>query len=221
MTELHINSFSIRAIRHPNTLEAPKDFIDDINRWTLESVSVVALDKQLGLLKKNSEKNDNVMLLFKSLDEFFTYAAVLEVQPSLWRYIHTPMMKKLLKAFDNIQKVTLEYVNEAMERLDSEAKRGIVKPQSEQSVLEKLLKIDKKVATVMAMDMLMAGVDTVSHSSSVPRNIHFQMHSYGRLQVPSLRQCWQLLSTPRSRRFYARKCVVCYPKRIPNSLRLL
>lgn len=216
-----MNSFSIRAIRDPNTFEAPKDFIEHINRWTLESVSVVALDKQLGLLKENSEKSANVMLLFKSLDEFFTYAAVLEVQPSLWRYIHTPMMKKLLNAFDNIQKVTLEYVNEAVERLDSEAKRGIVKPPSEQSVLEKLLKIDKKVATIMAMDMLMAGVDTVSNSRSIPINIQFHFCSFARLQLLSLQQCWQLLSTPRSRRFCARKSVVCYPKRIPSSPRLL
>lgn len=103
------------------------------------------------------------MLLFKSLDEFFTYAADLEVKPSLWRYFKTPMLKKLMNAYDNIQKITLEYVNEAMERIESEAKKGIVKPEIEQSVLEKLLKINKKVATVMAMDMLMAGVDTVSN----------------------------------------------------------
>lgn len=32
---------------------------------------------------------------------------------------------------------------------------------SEESVLQKLLKIDKKLAIVMALDMLMAGVDTV------------------------------------------------------------
>ncbi|KAL7731000.1 hypothetical protein ACLKA6_014223 [Drosophila palustris] len=151
----------IKAIRDPSTLEAPDNFLEHINRWTLESVSVVALDKQLGLLKE-SEKSDNVMLLFKSLDDFFTYAAVLEVQPSLWRYIETPMMKKLMKAFDNIKDVTLEYVNEALERLEKEEKNGVVKPENEQSVLEKLLKIDKKVATIMAMDMLMAGVDTTS-----------------------------------------------------------
>ncbi|KAH8417248.1 hypothetical protein KR222_007047 [Zaprionus bogoriensis] len=151
----------IRTIRDSSTLEAPADFIDHINRWTLESVSVVALDKQLGLLK-NSEKQDNVLLLFKSLDEFFTYAGILEVKPSLWRYIQTPMLKKLMRAYDNIQKVTLEYVNEALDRLDDETKRGVVRPENEQSVLEKLLKIDKKVATIMAMDMLMAGVDTTS-----------------------------------------------------------
>lgn len=39
-----------------------------------------------------------------------------------------------------------------------------IKPQDadkENSVLEKLLKIDKRVAIIMALDMLMAGVDTV------------------------------------------------------------
>ncbi|KAH8360237.1 hypothetical protein KR093_011462, partial [Drosophila rubida] len=155
----------IKAIRDANTLEVPPNFIDDINRWTLESVSVVALDKQLGLLKESS-KSDSVMLLFKSLDEFFTYAGVLEVKPSLWRYIHTPMMKKLLNAYDNIQKVTLEFVNEALVRLEAEEKKGVVIPENEKSVLEKLLKIDKKVATIMAMDMLMAGVDTTSSTFS-------------------------------------------------------
>lgn len=33
--------------------------------------------------------------------------------------------------------------------------------EEEESVLEKLLKIDKPVAIIMALDMLMAGVDTV------------------------------------------------------------
>lgn len=154
-------SLSIKAIRNPNTLEVPDNFIEYINSWTLESVSVVALDKQLGLLK-DSLTDENAKLLFKSLDEFFTYAAVLEVQPSPWRYIQTPMLKKLMNAYDNIQKVTLAYVNEALDRLNAEAQRGLVRPEREQSVLEKLLKIDKKVAIVMAMDMLMAGVDTVS-----------------------------------------------------------
>lgn len=64
----------------------------------------------------------------------------------------------MMKVLDNIQDITVGYVNEALERLEREPSD---KPESEQSVLEKLSKIDKKIATVMAMDMLMAGVDTV------------------------------------------------------------
>ncbi|KAH8343891.1 hypothetical protein KR084_001395 [Drosophila pseudotakahashii] len=151
----------IKELRDSETLEAPDDFIDTINRWTLESVSVVALDKQLGLLK-DSKKESEALRLFHYLDEFFIVSADLEMKPSPWRYIKTPKLKRLLKALDGIQEVTLSYVDEAIERLDKETKAGVVRPESEQSVLEKLLKVDRKVATVMAMDMLMAGVDTTS-----------------------------------------------------------
>ncbi|TDG46883.1 hypothetical protein AWZ03_006767 [Drosophila navojoa] len=155
----------IKAIRDPNTLEVPDNFLEYINCWTLESVSVVALDKQLGLLK-DSHNDENARLLFKSMDDFLTLGAIYEMQPSVWRYFHTSQFKRLLNAYDNIQKVTSAYVNEALERLNAEAQRGIVRPENEQSVLEKLLKIDKKVAIVMAMDMLMAGVDTTSTTFS-------------------------------------------------------
>ncbi|XP_033255023.1 probable cytochrome P450 12a5, mitochondrial [Drosophila miranda] len=141
--------------------EAPDDFLNVINRWTLESVSVVALDKQLGLLKESVD-NDQAVLLFKYLDDFFELTADLEMKPSIWRYVKTPKLMKLMKSLDGVQEITSAYVDEAIERLEKEAKEGVVRPESEQSVLEKLLKIDKKVATVMAMDMLMAGVDTTS-----------------------------------------------------------
>jgi len=154
---------SIKELRNPTTLEAPEDFIDTIKRWTLESVSVVALDKQLGLLK-DSKKESEALRLFHYLDEFFIVSADLEMKPSLWRYIKTPKLKRVLKALDGIQEVILGYVDEAIDRLDKEAKAGVVRPENEQSVLEKLLKVNRKVATVMAMDMLMAGVDTVSNS---------------------------------------------------------
>ncbi|XP_065723208.2 probable cytochrome P450 12a4, mitochondrial [Drosophila suzukii] len=151
----------IKELRNPTTLEAPEDFIDTIKRWTLESVSVVALDKQLGLLK-DSKKESEALRLFHYLDEFFIVSADLEMKPSLWRYIKTPKLKRVLKALDGIQEVILAYVDEAIDRLEKEAKSGVVRPENEQSVLEKLLKVNIKVATVMAMDMLMAGVDTTS-----------------------------------------------------------
>ncbi|KAH8373624.1 hypothetical protein KR093_001906, partial [Drosophila rubida] len=148
----------IRDIRDSTTFEVPDTFEEEINRWTLESVSVIALDKQLGLINTNRD-NPRAKKLFENLSEFFAISADVELKPSVWRYIPTPGFKKLLKALDNIQDVTVSYVNEALERLEREPSN---KPEHEQSVLEKLLKIDKKIATVMAMDMLMAGVDTTT-----------------------------------------------------------
>ncbi|XP_065371245.1 cytochrome P450 CYP12A2-like isoform X3 [Calliphora vicina] len=152
----------IRQIRDPQTLEVPATFEEEMNRWTLESVSVVALDKQLGLISKNRD-NPMVKKLFQALNDFFTYSLEIEFKPSIWRYYKTPTFKKLMKALDDIVDVTSSYVNEAIERIEEERKSGVPeKPEYEKSVLEKLIKIDKRIATVMAMDMLMGGVDTTS-----------------------------------------------------------
>ncbi|XP_030369986.1 cytochrome P450 CYP12A2-like [Scaptodrosophila lebanonensis] len=148
----------IRDIRDGESYEVPASFEEEINRWTLESVSVVALDKQLGLISENRD-NSKAKKLFNSLTQFLRLTAELEMKPSLWRWVATPNYKKLIRTLDDIQEVTIGYVNEALDRLESQPSD---KPEHEKSVLEKLLKIDRRVATVMAMDMLMAGVDTTS-----------------------------------------------------------
>lgn len=53
--------------------------------------------------------------------------------------------------------ILISYIDKSMAEIE---KRG-PNTHGEESVLEKLLKIDKKVAIIMALDMLMAGVDTV------------------------------------------------------------
>ncbi|XP_023294457.2 cytochrome P450 CYP12A2-like isoform X1 [Lucilia cuprina] len=145
----------IRQIRDPNTLEMPA-------RATTESVSVVALDKQLGLITKN-RNNPMATKMFATLNEFIALSLDVELKPSIWRYYKTKTFKKLMNSLDTLLDITTTYINEAIERLERERLSGAKeKAEHEKSVLEKLLKIDKKIATVMAMDMLMAGVDTSS-----------------------------------------------------------
>jgi len=95
----------------------PDNFEEEINRWTLECVSVIALDKQLGLL--NANRNDpQAKKLLENITEIFTIGSEIELKPSPWRYIATPLFKKALRVLDNIQELTIEYVNEAIERLE-------------------------------------------------------------------------------------------------------
>ncbi|EDV93818.1 GH18081 [Drosophila grimshawi] len=148
----------IREIRDSSTFEVPDTFEDEINRWTLESVSVVALDKRLGIMTTNRD-NPQAKKLFNYLNQFFELSADLEMKPTIWRYIATPKFKKLIKTLDDIQEVTTGYVDEALNRLKDTPSN---KPENEKSVLEKLLETDKQIAIVMAMDMLMAGVDTTT-----------------------------------------------------------
>lgn len=151
----------IRLIRNPKTLEMPVDFEECIQRWTLESVAVVALDKQLGLLRGDSDYYADALKLIVALNDFMAFSVDLDYKPTLWRFIATPKFKRLMQSMDNIQSVTWKYINETVRQLEKESQQGIERPEHEQSILERLLKQDKKIATVMAMDMLMAGVDTV------------------------------------------------------------
>lgn len=154
--------YRIREIRNPTTLEVPSTFEEEINRWALESVSVVAFDQQLGLIK-DDRNNPKVKRMFQTLTDFLALSLDIELKPSIWRYFRTKTFIKLMNSLDTLLDITGSYVDEAIERLAQERRNGAVeRAEHEKSVLEKLLKIDKKIATVIAMDMLMAGVDTVS-----------------------------------------------------------
>lgn len=54
------------------------------------------------------------------------------------------------------------FIAQAKQRIKE---RGHDIPEEDKSVIEKLLAIDEKVAVVMANEMLMAGIDTVTRFS--------------------------------------------------------
>lgn len=158
----------MRLIRDSKTLEMPDDFQEYIQRWALESIALVALDKQLGLLRENSENFADASKLFTALTEWFSLTLDLEYTPSLWRIVATPKFKRLMQGLDDIQSITWKHTTEAITKLEAEQQLGIERDESEKSILEKLLRIDKKIATVMAMDLLLGGVDTVILKISTP-----------------------------------------------------
>lgn len=65
-----------------------------------------------------------------------------------------------MNVFDQMTETILFYIDKAVARLDAEDRSKT--NASDRSVLEKLLLIDRRIAMVMAFDMLLAGVDTVS-----------------------------------------------------------
>ncbi|XP_050331965.1 probable cytochrome P450 12e1, mitochondrial [Bactrocera neohumeralis] len=152
----------IRHIRDPLTLEVPDDFHDDINRLTLESVVSIALNTRLGMIHKNRDSAESKTLL-KEIRNFFVLSEEVEVKPSIWKIIKTPKFHQLMKTLDTLVVLCNKYIDEALKQinLDSEGK-FTSEVGKEKSVLEKLLKIDRKIAVVMALDMMMGGVDTTS-----------------------------------------------------------
>lgn len=63
-----------------------------------------------------------------------------------------------MDVFETLTQITMAKVDEAVQRLEKSPSVS----SASQSVLEKLLKINRDVAIVMAYDMLLGGVDTVS-----------------------------------------------------------
>lgn len=125
--------------------------------WAFESISFVALNTRMGLL--TDEPDPNASRLAHHMGEFFNYSFKYDVQPSIWPYYKTPGFKKFLKTYDDITEITTNYIEAAIKRFESQNEC------EKKCVLEQLLSLNKQVAVVMVMDMLMAGIDTVSYIS--------------------------------------------------------
>ncbi|XP_050079175.1 cytochrome P450 CYP12A2-like [Anopheles maculipalpis] len=138
--------------------ELPSDFYQWLNRWALETVGVLALDTRLGVLRpEQSTEGKTIIALVRNI---FDLIHKLEFEPSLWKYFKTPTFKRLMKEFDNLTNFVMAKIDNAVQKFE---KNPTV--EGNQSILEKLLKVNKQVAVVMAYDMLMAGIDTTSSST--------------------------------------------------------
>uniref|UniRef100_A0A1Q3FMB7 Putative cytochrome p450 12a4 mitochondrial n=1 Tax=Culex tarsalis TaxID=7177 RepID=A0A1Q3FMB7_CULTA len=140
--------------------EMPADFSQWLNRWALETVGVLALDTRLGVLGKDLSADTKSIMT--NIREFVKLSFQLDILPSIWRYYKTPAFKRLMTVFDELTRIIMAKVDEAVIRLDKNPSLD----SDSQSVLEKLLKVNRDVAVVMAFDMLLAGVDTTSAATS-------------------------------------------------------
>ncbi|XP_026464272.1 cytochrome P450 CYP12A2-like [Ctenocephalides felis] len=145
--------------------EMPKDFSHELNKWSLESIARIALDTRLGCLQDDSRVDEDSKKMIQAVHDFFDLIFQLEILPSIWKYVKTPAYHRLMRALDTMTNVSLKKVDAAIERMINTSQDS--KSEHEASVLEKLLKIDRNVAIIMAMDMLLAGVDTTSYTTAI------------------------------------------------------
>ncbi|KAG5675034.1 hypothetical protein PVAND_004973 [Polypedilum vanderplanki] len=138
--------------------EMPADFSNYINSWSLESIVAIALERRLNILS-GSSNDEKAQELIKNIRLFFEKSFLYDVLPSVWRYYETKGFKNFLKVYDTITNIVLHYIDIAIKEMEKSESSSL---NHEDSILRKLLKIDKKAAVVMASDMLLAGVDTTA-----------------------------------------------------------
>ncbi|XP_055589270.1 cytochrome P450 CYP12A2-like [Uranotaenia lowii] len=136
--------------------EMPADFNQWINRWALEVMGVLALDTRLGVLEH--DQPEEASELMRLIGEFLELSYQLDILPSVWKYYKTPTFNRFITVLDGITDIITSKIDAAMIRLE----KNPSKSSDTMSVLEKLLKVDRDVAIIMAFDMLQAGVDTTS-----------------------------------------------------------
>jgi len=85
----------------------------------------------------------------------------LELKAPYWRYFPTPLWTKYVNNMDYFVEVCMKYIRSATERMRSNEGLAL---QGEPSLLERVIKSEnsEKLATIMALDMILVGIDTIS-----------------------------------------------------------
>lgn len=81
--------------------EMPANFREYLNRWSLESIVMIALEKRLGLMdfKNSSEIGEKIT---KAVRKIFVLGLDFEMKPTLWRVYETKEFKELMQAYDDV-----------------------------------------------------------------------------------------------------------------------
>lgn len=147
-------------LRNPSTLEVSSTFNNELNKWALESICAIALDRRLGCLKSDLAKDSEPQQMINCIHDMFALMYKLDLLPSFWRGYKKYNLNKLFRALDTLNGIAIKYIDQANEKLRNKMESD----SSERSVLEKLLVIDEQIAYIMALDMFTAGVDTTSNA---------------------------------------------------------
>ncbi|XP_030557723.1 probable cytochrome P450 301a1, mitochondrial isoform X1 [Drosophila novamexicana] len=141
--------------------ELPADFDNEIHKWSLECIGRVALDTRLGCLEHNLTPDSEPQQIIDAAKYALRNVATLELKAPYWRYFPTPLWTRYVKNMNFFVGVCMKYIQSATERLktqDASHRAG------EPSLLEKVIMSEKddKIATIMALDLILVGIDTIS-----------------------------------------------------------
>ncbi|XP_046970537.1 probable cytochrome P450 49a1 [Vanessa cardui] len=125
--------------------EMPKDFLTELYKWALESVGAWALGTRLGCL---SERDTDAKEIIKNIHGFFHSVPELELSAPMWRIYSTKAYKTYVDALDSFRNLCLKRLTD----------KGVCAQIAKSS--------GDKVATILALDLLLVGVDTTAAAAA-------------------------------------------------------
>ena len=146
-----------------DTSQTPNNFLEYLYRWALESVTSLALDKRLGCLDSNlAHDSDQLKMIeatgigLQNIFELDMMHGLFQICPQLSRSYRSLSMN-----YDLIDQITRRHINQAIGK--SKTCHG---GEEESSLIGLFIKngCSEDEVRVMAMDMMMAGIDTTAHT---------------------------------------------------------
>lgn len=125
----------------------------------------VALDTRLGCLEPNLDPKSEPQQIINAAKYALRNVATLELKFPFWRYFPTPLWSKYVNNMNYFVEICMKYIQEATAKMKSRtpAERAAL---GEPSLLEKVIlsEKDEKIACIMALDLILVGIDTVSEN---------------------------------------------------------
>ncbi|CAG9837181.1 unnamed protein product [Diabrotica balteata] len=142
-------------MKSSGTNTTSEDFEKDLYKWALESIAIIALNRQLGALDAHTDKNSETNKFVLAVLKFFDQTFYLEHLPPYWKYLPSKRFKEYADNLDYINDVLSRMIDESLAKFKNQNV-----PDDELGVLQRLTKVNKETAFIMTMDMFTAGVDT-------------------------------------------------------------
>ncbi|XP_057319460.1 cytochrome P450 CYP12A2-like isoform X2 [Microplitis mediator] len=153
----------IRKLRDVKSFKLPATFNNEMNKWALESICMIAMDHRLGSFEDGLTADSEPQQMIDAVHKMFELFYQLEILPSLWKIYDTPKLNELFKTLDTITRIASKHIDDAKLKFAKYPKSNT----NERSVLESLLSIDEQTAYIMALDMLTAGIDTTGNATGL------------------------------------------------------
>ncbi|GLH06953.1 Venom serine protease Bi-VSP [Gryllus bimaculatus] len=177
-----------------------EDFVPYLSHVFLELVGLVAFDAELeGLTEAGLQPDSLASQLIDAAETANGCIVALDNSLQLWRWIETPLYKKLKRSHEIMERkhdyrVAVTLVNRKKSLIESQRLTENKQP----SLLEIYLsdpKISVKDIVGMAVDMILAGMDTTSFSSSFAL---YHLATNPNCQKALQQECRELLPTQES-----------------------
>jgi len=129
-------------------------------------VAILALNTRLGCLEQGLQKDSEQDAIIHAVKDMFDLNHKLDAGMQLWRYMPVagPAMRKFEHSCQFFFDTCERHIQQSLDKLKSHEKEV----DEEKTLLELFAErgCDTGTATIMALDMLFAGIDTSSHTTS-------------------------------------------------------